>query len=79
MADAKNVENNRSNLMNRAPSVYTLSSLQATLALNTATSRDGNTWYPARPEGLHSVKSRLRLAWEVFTGRADVLRWPDHQ
>jgi len=65
--------------MKRAPSVYTLSSLEATLKMNCSTSRDGNTWFPARPEGLSSIKSRLRLAWEVFTGRADVLRWPDGQ
>lgn len=35
--------------------------------------------FPARPEGLFSVLSRLTLAWEVFTGRADVLRWPGGQ
>jgi hypothetical protein len=66
-------------MLRKAPSVYTLSSLQATLSMGNASSRDGNTWYPARPEGYHSVRSRLRLAWEVFTGRADVLRWPDKQ
>lgn len=65
--------------MRKAPSVYTLSSLKATLDMNVGTSRNGNTWYPARPMGFFSVRSRLRLAWEVFTGRADVLRWPDHQ
>lgn len=42
-------------------------------------SPDGEYWYPARPEGLHSFGSRIRLAWAVFTGKADALRWPAGQ
>ena len=30
---------------------------------------------PARPLGLFSLPSRARLAWAVFTGRADALFW----
>ena len=33
-------------------------------------------WVPARSHGMFSIKERLRLAWKVFTGRADVLEWP---
>lgn len=30
---------------------------------------------PARPIGFYSLPSRARLAWAVFTGRADALFW----
>lgn len=36
----------------------------------------GMSWVPARPYGLFSLRNRLRLAWMVFTGRADALTWP---
>ncbi len=62
-------------MLNKAPSVYTLSTLDAVLKSGNSCGR-GGVWAPARPDGFYSVKNRLRLAWEVFTGRADVLRWP---
>ena len=65
--------------MNKAPSSYTLHSLSQTLNSGTSISHDGETWYPARPEGFPSLRSRFTLAWEVFTGKADVLRWPGKQ
>ena len=65
--------------MKRAPSAYTLSSLAKAADGTAMASPDGESWHPARPEGLHSFRSRLRLAWEVFTGRADVIRWPGNQ
>lgn len=61
--------------MRRAPSVYTPETLLATLRMGVSTETPAG-WKPARPVGLFSIKSRLRLAWEVFTGQADVLRWP---
>lgn len=36
--------------------------------------KDG--YEPARPYGLYSTGNRLRLAWMVFKGEADALRWP---
>ena len=36
-------------------------------------------WVPARPIGLHSLANRIRLAWLVFTGKADALIWPENQ
>ncbi len=36
----------------------------------------GLGWGPARPFGMFSVRNRIRLAWMVFTGRADALIWP---
>jgi hypothetical protein len=32
-------------------------------------------WVRARPEGLYSIVERIRLAWLVFTGQADALKW----
>ena len=32
-------------------------------------------WVPARPVGYPSWRSRIRLAWAVFTGKADALFW----
>ena len=32
-------------------------------------------WKMARPEGLWGLRSRLRLAWGVFTGKYDALKW----
>jgi hypothetical protein len=34
-------------------------------------------YVPARPLG--GMHSRLKLAWMVFTGRADVLHWPGQE
>jgi hypothetical protein len=36
-------------------------------------------WIPARPLGLYSIVNRFKLAWLVFTGKADVLVWPGGQ
>ena len=66
-------------MMQKAPNAYTLSSLKKVLEMGVQSSSDGETWHPARPLGMQSLTSRMRLAWEVFTGRADVLRWPDNQ
>lgn len=32
-------------------------------------------WVLARPEGRKELKLRFKLAWKVFTGKADVLTW----
>lgn len=39
----------------------------------------GKQWVPARPEGLWSFSNRCKLAWLVFTGRCDALRWPGQE
>ena len=33
-------------------------------------------WVPARPIGLSYFSNRIKLAWMVFTGKADALIWP---
>lgn len=35
----------------------------------------GDKWHPARPLGYPSLRNRFRLAWGVFTGRYDALKW----
>ncbi len=36
----------------------------------------GEGWHFARPEGYYGgILRRFRLAWMVFTGKADVLQW----
>lgn len=32
-------------------------------------------WKPARPIGIDGIFRRFKLAWKVFTGKADVLTW----
>ena len=34
-----------------------------------------NGWKLARPEGMGGIRRRFRMAWMVFTGKADVLTW----
>ena len=36
-------------------------------------------WMPARPLGDYSIINRIKLAWMVFTGKADALIWPGNQ
>jgi hypothetical protein len=36
-------------------------------------------WVPARPLGLDTIPNRVRAAWLVFTGKADVIVWPGGQ
>ena len=33
-------------------------------------------WVPCRPIGLSGIVNRFKLAWMVFTGKADALIWP---
>jgi hypothetical protein len=46
-------------------------------AWDTDTAIPGIGWVPARPLG--GLQSRFKLAWMVFTGRADVLHWPGQE
>jgi|GEM_PF-5438269 len=43
------------------------------------TKQIGDKWVPARPLGFQSFGSRVKLAWMVFTGKADALIWPEGQ
>ena len=42
-----------------------------------STTEIGGTWQPARPCPYYGgLLLRLKLAWWVFTGKADALTWP---
>lgn len=56
----------------RIPSVIHMASLDCDMFVN-----DDIGWIPARPLPYPSWKERWKLAWMVFTGKADVAYWPD--
>ena len=58
------------------PTIYTPESLARTTEGVQAGLPDGR-WIAARPLGWQGLclRKRLRCAWLVFTGRADVLQW----
>jgi hypothetical protein len=40
---------------------------------------DGERWLPARCLHYCSFYDKIKLAWMVFTGRADAFIWPEDQ
>jgi hypothetical protein len=64
--------------MNKAPNKYTLRELLDTVNGGTSVGIGGK-WYPARPLGYYSLRSRLKCAWLVFTGQADAVTWPEDE
>lgn len=63
--------------MKKYPSVIKMNQLQAD-AYNNQALINGR-WVPARPLGFMSIWERFRCAWIVFTGKGDVLIWPEGQ
>lgn len=47
--------------------------------INSVAANINGKWVPARSLGFYSVWERFRLAWMVFTGKADALVWPEGQ
>lgn len=43
--------------------------------LNNVTAKVDGRWVAARPIGYIGFFHRVRCAWEVFRGRADILKW----
>jgi hypothetical protein len=67
-------------LLNKAPSLWSLKALMEHVNNGQSqSSADGKNWVPARPLGFYSMTERARLAWMVFTGKADALTWPQGQ
>ena len=64
-------------MLNSAPNDWTLASLAKHVTDGPQAGLPNGSWEPARPMGYFSLWSRLRLAWAVFTGRADALFWPN--
>ena len=68
--------------MKKYPSIWTMDELKAlTRSVQAGVLQPDGTvvWVPARPTVFHGTWSRFRCAWEVFTGRADALIWPEGQ
>jgi len=63
--------------MSKYPNVWTISGLAK--AVSSCSAEINGRWVPARPLGFASFSSRVRIAWLVFTGRADALIWPEGQ
>jgi len=63
----------------RGPQAYFADDLKDWNAATTAQHPElGEVWVAARPECAswdETVWNRLSMAWDVFTGKADVLRW----
>lgn len=36
-------------------------------------------WVPARPIGYFSLWHRVKCAWLAFSGKCDLVRWPEDQ
>ena len=65
-------------MLNSAPNRWTLHSLREHMESGPQTSvAGGMLWEPSRPYGYFSLPSRVKLAWAVFTGKADALFWPN--
>lgn len=56
--------------------IYTLESLvksQDTLV------NVNDKWVPARPIGFTGFAHRIKMAWYAFTGKCDLVKWPEGQ
>ena len=62
-------------MLNRAPDEVTIDDLARRFSEGPHCEIDGK-WMPCRAYGYFGLRSRIRLAWAVFTGRADALFWP---
>ena len=63
-------------MLNQAPYEWTIRQLIKAAKDGPHCQVKGGDYEPARPYGMFSLRSRFRLAWAVFTGRADALFWP---
>jgi hypothetical protein len=63
-------------MLNQAPYEWTIRQLLQQAKEGPHCQVKGGDYEPARPYGMFSLRSRLRLAWMVFKGEADALRWP---
>lgn len=66
--------------MKKAPGIYDVEHLHTFFREGTWTANDrAMKWVPSRPVGYFSLYNRIKLAWGVFTGKYDALRWPGGQ
>jgi hypothetical protein len=61
-----------------APNIFHANTVSNDISSTVYLAKDGR-WLPKRPLGFQGLylKRRLSLAWKVFTGQYDVLRWSD--
>lgn len=66
--------------MKQIPRLYTLHQLITSTTGIVGNKRNiGDQWVPARPMGYGGLIHRAKLAWKVFTGKADAVTWPGNQ
>uniref|UniRef100_A0A6M3LLZ8 Uncharacterized protein n=1 Tax=viral metagenome TaxID=1070528 RepID=A0A6M3LLZ8_9ZZZZ len=65
--------------MKNAPSLYTMRKLRDIIVKSETQALTNEGWVPARPLGYYSLKSRIRITWMVFVGKADAFTWPGNQ
>lgn len=70
--------------MKQCPKIYNLLSLVAQVNSTDTfrrvrAGRSSSTIIPARPVNLFSLRNRFKAAWLAFTGKADVVIWPEDQ
>jgi hypothetical protein len=63
----------------KAPSLYTLDYLLSEAHQTSVKFHNSDKYIPARSLGLDTLSNRIRLAWMVFTGKADAFTWPGGQ
>lgn len=61
----------------KAPTIYTPEQIRSDITMDVSCGLPNGRYVMARPEGWGGVGLcfRLKCAWLVFTGRADVLQW----
>ncbi len=62
--------------MKRAPNLWELLNLYQYMDEGTRAQIKDGLWVPARPLGFFSIRGRIKLAWGVFVGRYDAVKWP---
>lgn len=70
--------------MQQCPKVYKLMDLihqvkHSKTRISISTGPHSVAWVPCRGINYSSIRTRLKAAWLVFTGRADAVVWPGDQ
>ena len=65
--------------MKQAPSLWTLKELQNHQDIIGVDTEIDGKWVPARPLGLDTISNRIKIAYQVFIGTYDAVKWPGGQ
>lgn len=66
-------------MLRKAPNIWTLKQLLIHCYKGAKSSKDNVRWVPARPIGFFGLRHRFKCAWMAFTGKADLIKWPQGQ